>query len=347
MKVLFIETNLKGHHISYLNSIIEPYSDGVVCLPEDSTEVEQIKKYIVSADKKNKLWYFKWISEINKIVKEEKPDIVHFLYGDDLYRFWGINFPKNVKKVITCHQVRRSRLRDLAYKRISSNVDAVVVHTDKLKKDFETLKIKNVCHIEYPHFGDTTIITESKEKLGIKGDTKVILAIGATHAYKGLDFLLEALNNVKQSFVLLVAGAEKSFDESYIDEHTKSYAMSVKKVLKFLSDEEFSLCLNAADIVCLPYRKSFDGASGPLGEGVALGKMIVGANHGSLGQIIELNHLGYTFETENVNALAEVLDEALSTEWKPDEKYLAYKELISPRRFQREYAELYKQVIKE
>ena len=104
--------------------------------------------------------------------------------------------------------------------------------------------------------------------------------------------------------------------------------------------------MNAADIVCLPYRKSFDGASGPLGEGVALGKMIVGANHGSLGKLIKENHLGYIFESEDVHSLANTLDKALSHKWEPDEKYEAYQQILKPERFQKEYLELYKRILK-
>ena len=116
-------------------------------------------------------------------------------------------------------------------------------------------------------------------------------------------------------------------------------------ILEFLSQDKFEACICASDIIVLPYKRIFDGASGPLGEGVAKNKMIIGANHGSLGQIIEMNHLGYTFESENVEELTRVLEKALSTEWKLDENYMAYKEILSTERFQKEYAELFKQLI--
>ena len=235
----------------------------------------------------------------------------------------------------------------MAYRRIARKVDAVVVHTKKLKADFENLGINNVYHIEYPQFSSSPYIPDAKEKLGIHTEAPVILALGATRRDKGLDFLLEALNRVNQPFSLLIAGAESFFAQAYIHEHITGYKERVKTCLKFLSDEEFSLCLNAADIVCLPYRKCFDGASGPLGEGVSLGKMVVGAGHGSLGRLISENHLGYTFESENVDSLAEMLDKALTEKWKPDEKYKAYQALLNPERFQKEYLILFKQMLGE
>lgn len=347
MKILFVDTFLGGHHVTYINSVMEPFSGAVACIPAPCDSVVCSKKIVTTINKKKKYWYFVWIKRLKKIIGEEKPDIVHFVYGDALYRFWGIHFPKDVKIVITCHQIRRSFLRDMAYRVIARKVDAIVVHTDKLKSDFEGIGVKNVYHNEYPHFSQILVNTDSKTELGLARETKVILALGATTKYKGLDILLAALNKVNKPFVLLIAGAKDEFDEKYIAEHSAQYAGSVKTILRYLDENEFSMCLNAADIVCLPYRKSFDGASGPLGEGVAIGKMIVGPNHGSLGSIIENNHLGLTFEAENETSLAEALEKALAIDWKPDSKYLAYKELMSPKRFQIEYSELFHRIAEQ
>lgn len=174
----------------------------------------------------------------------------------------------------------------------------------------------------------------------------VLLALGATRDDKGLDILLDALNFVNHDFQLLIAGKEESFSEEFIDEHTKKYSTKVTKLLKFLDDYKFAECLSAADFVVLPYRKCFDGASGPLGEGVVLGKTIIGPNHGSLGDIIEKNHLGYIFEAENINSLAKVLDKALTRTMQHDKEYLAYQRMLDPEIFAEKYVELFMKVQK-
>ena len=104
-------------------------------------------------------------------------------------------------------------------------------------------------------------------------------------------------------------------------------------------------CIHASDIVALPYRKQLDRASGPLGEGVYRGKMIVGPAHGSIGQTIREHHLGLTFEAENIASLTETLERALTSAWKPDQKYREYQELLNPKRFEAEYAALYQSVV--
>ena len=123
--------------------------------------------------------------------------------------------------------------------------------------------------------------------------------------------------------------------------NTKNYSENIRCLLKFLSDEEFQYALNATDIITIPYRKVFNGASGPLGEGVYLEKCIIGPCHGNLGDTIEKNHLGYTFLSEDVNSLAETLNKALKTEFKPDEKYKEYKNSLDVESFLKSYAELY------
>lgn len=81
--------------------------------------------------------------------------------------------------------------------------------------------------------------------------------------------------------------------------------------LKWLSREEYIDSIVASDYIILPYTREFNGASGPLAEGVVANKVIIGSNYGSLGKIITENELGYTFEVENSEDLANVIDNAL------------------------------------
>lgn len=348
MKVMLIDSRMDGHHITYMRSILEMLdevnTESLVCAPDQVDCAEKNRTVVCSSQN-----YFRWMHRLEAVVKKEKPDVVHFLYGDDLYRYFGAGLSwigKHAQLFITFHQVRRSYLHDLSLKMISASAKKVVVHTESLEKDFHKLGIHNVQQIEYPRFNMIQSIDQKKAKkmLGIPdGEAPVLLALGATRYDKGIDILLDALDQVSSRFHLVVAGKEDTISESVIREKIRKYQKQVTLILRFLSDEEFACCLSASDIVVLPYRKSFDGASGPLGEGVALGKMIVGANHGSLGKLIKGHHLGLTFETENAGDLTKKLEEALSGNWEPDDKYYEYQKALSPARFQAEYEKLYKE----
>ncbi len=51
-----------------------------------------------------------------------------------------------------------------------------------------------------------------------------------------------------------------------LEELARPYRNRVKLYLDFLTDEEFEMAIQAVDAIVLPYRKTFNGASGPLGE---------------------------------------------------------------------------------
>ena len=88
----------------------------------------------------------------------------------------------------------------------------------------------------------------------------------------------------------------------------------------------------------------FDGASGPLTEGVNHKKMIIGPDHGSLGRIIEEHHLGYTFESENVLSLHDVIKTALEDDFSYDETADEYRNSLSPDTMRKQYESLFDQI---
>lgn len=355
MRLLLVDTRLDGHHLTYMEALtesaIENHHEVFLAIPRtDHRFNDNIKVSFLTSCHGHNLDYIRFILEIRRIIKETKPDIVHYLFCDAFFRYFSFGLINHkIKTVVTCHQIRRSFLRDLSYKIIGKRVDAVVVHTDKLESDFLDLAIKNTYHIEYPRFDEYQDVInqdEARKRIGLHiGAEKVLLAIGGTRVDKGLDILLCALKNINLPFHLVIAGKEEGFTKSFIEEQIKPYKENVTLILEYLSDEKFHLCMTATDIVVLPYKKSFDGASGPLGEGVWLYKEIIGSDHKSLGAIIEENHLGRTFECENVESLREVIADALLTPWNPDDKYSSYRNNIDRKVFQSKYIELYKKMV--
>ena len=220
-----------------------------------------------------------------------------------------------------------------------------VVHTDAIFNEVKDAGIENVVHIEYPHFSTGYDIDKAgaRKYYGLSENAFVLGCIGGTRYDKGLDILLKALQGVTGDFELLVAGAEDAIKREKIEELARPYRNRVKLYLNFLTDEEFEMAIQAVDAIVLPYRKTFNGASGPLGEGVAKGKMIIAANHGSLGDIVEKNHLGYTFESENIEALRKVLSLAVQRKnYTYDENANMYKKSLNVAEFQKKYRAIYR-----
>ncbi len=348
MKVMFVDSKLTGHHRTYLKALMGcPNVKSILVADKPSNEDWNCPTYSASDPSTSFLKYKNYIKSLIKIAEKEKPDVIHLVYGDSLYRYFGYGLKKLSKKyktVITFHQIRRSFFRDISYKMISRNANHVVVHTDSLLCDLHKIRINNLVHIEYPYFGNTKEVKQdaARKMLGLHDvNGKILLCLGGTRYDKGLDLLLDALNCVEAPFHLLIAGKEEYFSSDFIKEKAAAYLSNVTSILGFLDDEIFSMCVCASDIVVLPYRKQFDGASGPLGEGVRLGKQIIGPNHGSLGRIITEHHLGKTFIVEDVADLAYVVNNALKEEWTYDEKYQQYRGMINPLHFVNAYLRLY------
>lgn len=349
MKILFVDTALQGHHATYLQSLLNAAGgECVVCAPAGGEAIytRAARFYPISELKTSWKAYWKNLFLLVKIARIEKPDIVHLVYGDAWFRFAGIGLSLIPgKKVMTCHQIRHwDRLSIHIYRKFSKWARFLVFHTEDLTERMRERGIHHAVHIEYPQFNVNMAISReaARQKIGIpNNDTPVILALGGTGILKGLDILLQALNHVESPFYLLVAGKPVDFSVDYIREQSRAYQERVLLKPYFLSEEEVDDCLKACDVVCLPYRRKFDGASGPMGEGVVRSKLIVGPNHGSLGKTIRDHHLGITFETEDVNSLANALEHALKLKWKPDERYEAYQSQLDPKRFEAEYAKLY------
>ncbi len=350
MKVLYVDIETGGHHQTYLKALMDiPEKENVLVLPE-KIEGLKAKQYVFrKTDFFNKklLEYYKWTEEVKGIIKTEKPDVVHFLYGDVFYKYFGLGLEglkKKYKVVNTIHALKKGKVGIVSLKRIMRLSSVGVVHTDAIFNEVKDAGIENIVHIEYPHFSTGYDIDKAgaRKYYGLSENAFALGCIGGTRYDKGLDILLKALQGVNGDFELLIAGAEDAIKREIIEELARPYRDRVKLHLNFLTDEEFEMAIQAVDAIVLPYRKTFNGASGPLGEGVAKEKMIIAANHGSLGDIVEKNHLGYMFESENCEDLKKVLNTALQRRFfKYDAIALNYMNKISISAFQKEYSEIY------
>lgn len=350
MKVLYVDIETGGHHQTYLKALMDiPGKENVLVLPE-KIEGLNAKQYVFrKTDFFNKKLpeYYKWTKEVKGIIKTEKPDVVHFLYGDVFYKFFGLGLEelkKKYKVINTIHALKKGKIGMISLKRIMRLSSVGIVHTDAIFDEIKNAGIENIIHIEYPHFSTGYDINKAgtRKYYGLNENAFVLGCIGGTRFDKGLDILLKALQGVTGDFELLIAGAEDAIKREKIEELARPYRKRVKLHLNFLTDEEFEMAIQAVDAIVLPYRKTFNGASGPLGEGVAKEKMIIAANHGSLGNIVEKNDLGYTFESENVDDLTKILNCAMECKsFKYNTKALLYKDKLTVIEFQNKYQKIY------
>lgn len=348
MKLLYINIAFEGHHLDYLKALASMDNiESHVILEKYIPDLE-CEQHIITDTKfgsNNLIEHLKWCLKVKKVVREVAPDIIHLVWGDSFYRFFGLGFAwiKKHKSVITFHQVRKTKLHQLSIRILSKIFSKIVVHTESLYMELKSFGINNIKKITYPNLRKLEFLdkNEALTYLGISSNKPVLLALGGTRKDKGLDILLEALDSVKEPFHLLVAGAEQNIKREYIIKASSSYTEDTTILLKYLSEYELKACYSACDYIVLPYRKIFDGASGPLAEGVAYGKTIIGPSHGSIGQIIKDNHLGKCFETEDVNSLVKTIDSILEVGFEYDEIAKQYQNSLKVTVFQENHKALY------
>lgn len=345
MKVLFVDTSVNGHHVPYLKALCEIFGDSVCFLPGPVQELKTGKQIVEEFQYKKLSGYLQWLRQIKKIARQEKVDAIHFLYGDIFYRFFGIGLfaLRKYKILVTFHHFRKGLLHDISLRHIFASIDNGIVHTASLAKHANTKGIHNIDVITYPVFEQVEDIGKEKssEMLGLSRDVLTLLCFGGTRRDKGLDILLEALEKVTVPVQLIIAGKAEYFTEEYITAALEKLNIKYVAALRFIADEEIAMFFSACDIVVLPYRRVFDGASGPLGIGCQMRKMIIGPSHGSVGSIISENHLGLVFETENTDSLADAISRADGLDFVYDQAAEAYRTQMSVSNFQEKYLQKY------
>ena len=346
MKIMYVDASMDGHHLTYLNYLLKHASeDSLAVLPEDTEKAAGRMRKTTEQSIRGFQEYGNWMKELRGIAAEERPDIIHFLDGDSMMRHLGRGLSRfgDCRLVITFHHFFEGKAREISMKRMLCYASAGVFHTEEICGKVEKFGCRNAECVPYPCFLDAP----AGEGKGYQSDPPKLLALGGTRYDKGLDILLEALARVQAPFRLIIAGKPEDFNEAFISERTGKYRDQVQTYLRFLSDEEVKNLLTEADIIVLPYRKIFDGASGPLCEGVYLGKTIIGPNHGSLGKMIRQTHAGYTFESENVEELSACIEYALGHPCFYDETAYRAQHELQPELFAERYAEIYEKVLKK
>jgi len=349
LKILFIDSSNDGHHIPYLKGIVDSQKKftSFFILPKGKYNLPgHVFEYKESGSEFNLISYLTWLKFIKKIYKKINPDIICFLYGDVFYKRFGIGlkcFSKNCRVIIIFHQFRERPFIRNSLKRIFRHIEVGIVHTRYNLKELINIGIKNVQQIEYPQLYPykSLDINEAREKLGLPKERIILAAMGATSYYKGLDILLEALTLSKGKFDLLIAGKLTDFNKDFINKYNSKIKGNIYILNGPLSDEDFHLAISASNLIVLPYRKVFDGASGPLIEAVWADKPVIGSDSKSLGELIKREKIGLTFKSDDSIDLSNVIDESIHCYSKFSNGINQYKTKISKINFQQEFFNLF------
>jgi glycosyltransferase involved in cell wall biosynthesis len=143
--------------------------------------------------------------------------------------------------------------------------------SEKVNADLKTFTQKpsiNIVHPIYDNFGDMVSKEEARKHLGLPVNEKIILFFGFIRKYKGLDLLLEAMNDIRikeANIKLLIAGEfydNKEEYETIISKYNLSNSLYLRT--QFIDNTEVKYYLGAADFVIQPYKHATQSGVTPL-----------------------------------------------------------------------------------
>ena len=150
---------------------------------------------------------------------------------------------------------------------------------------------------------------ESRKLLGISEDEKVLLFFGFVRKYKGLDYLIKAMPEIKKNLSnvkLLVVGDFGDDKEDYIKLiNDGDVAGQIEIHDGYIPDKEVEKFFAASDVVVLPYVSATQ--SGIVQIAYGFDKPVIATNVGGLPDVVTDGKTGYLVEAENPEKLAEAV----------------------------------------
>ena len=183
--------------------------------------------------------------------------------------------------------------------------DGFVAMSKQVLNDLQLFyKKKNfllIPHPVYDLFGEAVSKEESCKHLALDPSLKYILFFGFIRRYKGLDLLLQALQDERLSKLnmrTIIAG-EFYEDRKYYDEIIERLKLKDKLIIKsdFIPDSEVKYYFGASDIIVQPYRSATQ--SGITQIAYHFQKPMIVTNVGGLPEIVHHEKTGFVVNADS------------------------------------------------
>jgi glycosyltransferase involved in cell wall biosynthesis len=206
-------------------------------------------------------------------------------------------------------------------------IDGFVTMSEKVLSDLPLFvrdkPARFVPHPLYDNFGEAVDRLEARRFLGIQDDGPIMLFFGFIRAYKGLDWLFEAMALLKQAkhpVKALIAGEFYEDSKPYL-EQIERLGIADQLILHtdFIPDSEVRYYLSAADMVIQPYKHATQSGVTPLAYHFEI-PMIV-TRVGGLPALVPDGQVGLVCEP-NPTAIADAIRRFFATGAEPFRAHL-------------------------
>ena len=246
-----------------------------------------------------------YVEPIVDVARGFRADLVIVQYTDDLFGHDG-RLPRLLRRLreagiatlVNAHSVYPQSHRrayspghDAGHldRALASEASSLMVHTARMRQELLDRGVPADKVAVIPH--GTYVLPvpdplESRRRVGVAEDAKVIVFFGFIWLGKGLEFLLEVFARVLRQVPaaqLLIGGT--TFNDAFYARaylaylRARTYQLRIARRTRlwgdYVSDELVPHFFSAADVVAFPYRQGYSSVSGVLHQAVGLGRPVV------------------------------------------------------------------------
>ena len=243
-----------------------------------------------------------------------------------LFRLIGRRYYLTVHNIVP-HDSNKSGHKRL-YRFIYRIPHKLIVHTERMRKELigdfgiDPEKIITMHHGLNDAVPDVSLTqSECRRQLGITGQGPVLLFFGNVAPYKGLDILLDALQD-NENVRLLIAGKAKSAEyHKEIKERIRTHSQRerITERLGWVENDLVPVYLCAADALVMPYRHIDQ--SGVLFLGLRYGIPIIAFNVGAIKEYVP-DSVGVVTDDQSVDGLKSAIKKFCSNQDAYDRRHI-------------------------
>jgi glycosyltransferase involved in cell wall biosynthesis len=205
-------------------------------------------------------------------------------------------------------------------------VGHLFVHTEQMKRELQDSFGVSGDKISVIPFGinrtvpDTALTgEEARHRLGLDCADRTMLFFGNIAAYKGLEYLVEAMALIVgrvPNCRLVIAGRPKGAESYWESIRQRISALNLDSIvtqrIEYVPDADTEIYFKAADVLVLPYTHVFQ--SGVLFLGYNFGLPVIASDVGSLKDDIVEGRTGFVSIPRDAPALARAIERFFSSE---------------------------------
>ena len=329
-KILLLGLNGRGgtlHYASSISSNLSRFTEVSLLLPSysDSSLISKDVNIIRITAPPNTLktifFTFNIFQHITAIKEMNKTnaDVLDIL---DIHPWYVMYWPflKAKKKIVTIndpelHSGESGWLMTFILRKITrfllGNADEIIVLGSRQKETVKRLGYKQPIIVS--RIGQYDFFTKkTKKKYLVEPNT--LLFFGRIKEYKGLKYLLEALdiiNDKNIKFKLIIAGEG---DIAPYAEMIKRLGDKVEQYIGYISDEKAAEYFQRASFIVMPYTDATQ--TGVVQVAYSFKKPVIATNVGSLPEVVIDGNTGIIIMSKNVAALSKAIQSLLENQMK-------------------------------